>query len=75
MCNFKNGRVFLQLPDGANVLAVGSTMKGDPRLVYVGGNCSVQGFDSEGNDRFWTVSEPKHACFSPVVSGLEQVKP
>ena len=38
------------------MLAVGSAMKGDPTLVYVGGNCSIQGFDSEGNDRFWTVS-------------------
>ena len=38
------------------MLAVGSVKKGEPRLVYVGGNCSVQGFDSEGKDRFWTVS-------------------
>ena len=27
-----------------------------PRLAYVGGNCSIQGFDGDGNDQFWTVS-------------------
>jgi len=25
-------------------------------LAIVGGNCSIQGFDFEGNDEFWTVS-------------------
>ena len=24
-------------------------------LAIVGGNCSIQGFDCEGNDEFWTV--------------------
>ena len=24
-------------------------------LAVVGGNCSLQGFDHEGNDPFWTV--------------------
>ena len=25
-------------------------------LAIVGGNCSIQGFDYEGNDPFWTVT-------------------
>jgi len=25
-------------------------------LAIVGGNCSLQGFNYEGNDSFWTVS-------------------
>ena len=25
-------------------------------LAYVGGNCSIMGFDHEGQDKFWTVS-------------------
>ena len=24
-------------------------------LVIVGGNCSIQGFDEEGDEKFWTV--------------------
>ena len=27
-------------------------------LAFVGGNCSIQGFDHTGEDRFWTVSRP-----------------
>jgi len=25
-------------------------------LAIVGGNCSIQGFDYEGNEQFWTVT-------------------
>ena len=27
-----------------------------PPLVVVGGHCSVQGFDAEGNELYWTVT-------------------
>lgn len=25
-------------------------------MALIGGNCSIHGFDSEGNDPFWTVT-------------------
>lgn len=28
----------------------------DDPVVITGGNCSLQGFDAEGNDCFWTVT-------------------
>ena len=42
-----------------NVLTVGQIGSKDIEsnpLAIVGGNCSIQGFDSEGNDPFWTVT-------------------
>jgi hypothetical protein len=48
--------------DGVNCIVTGSMgvesengAGGDP-LAIVGGNCSIQGFDAEGNDAFWTVT-------------------
>ena len=43
------------MPDGANVIVFGNSSKDLPKLVYTGGNCTIQAFDSEGNDHFWTV--------------------
>ena len=28
---------------------------GEP-LLFVGGNCAIQGFNYQGEDKFWTVS-------------------
>ncbi len=40
-----------------NAIALG-TLGDDEQipLAIVGGNCSLQGFDHEGNDPFWTVT-------------------
>lgn len=38
-----------------NSLLVGNIGTNPTPLVLAGGNCSIQGFDSEGNDEFWTV--------------------
>ena len=50
---------YKEVPDGVNVLTVGligtKDIEASP-LAIVGGNCSIQGFDSEGNDPFWTVT-------------------
>ena len=56
----KNADLFYkEVPDGVNVVTVGtigaSSLDSNP-LAIVGGNCSIQGFDSDGNDPFWTVT-------------------
>ncbi|ESO97302.1 hypothetical protein LOTGIDRAFT_214128 [Lottia gigantea] len=43
-------------PDGSNAIVLGKLGSLDPLLAVVGGNCSIQGFDSAGNDAFWTVT-------------------
>ena len=35
---------------------MGITSNSTVPLVYVGGNCSIQGFNREGEDVFWTVT-------------------
>lgn len=45
-----------KVSDGANVITIGNLGDIDKPLALVGGNCSLQGFDFEGNDPFWTVS-------------------
>lgn len=54
----KNADLFYKdVPDGVNVIAVGNIGDEDAKpLAIVGGNCSLQGFDHEGNDPFWTVT-------------------
>ena len=47
--------VALQLPDGANAILVGKLSNGAEPLAFVGGNCSIQGIDSKGQDQLWTV--------------------
>ena len=47
------------VPDGVNALVIGHLGIADEEkrpLAIVGGNCSIQGFDLEGNDPFWTVT-------------------
>ena len=39
-----------------NVLTIGQLGSNSSPLAIGGGNCSLQGFDFEGNDQFWTVS-------------------
>ena len=57
-CNFINSLLMMfQVSDGANTLLVGCHLHNNEPLVYVGGNCSITGFDKDGCDRFWTVSQ------------------
>ena len=46
----------MQLPDGANAIVIGRLGDSDRPLAFVGGNCSIQGFDHTGEEHFWTVS-------------------
>ncbi|XP_076343635.1 BBSome complex member BBS2-like isoform X1 [Tachypleus tridentatus] len=47
---------YREVADGANCIVVGRICGVNKPLAIVGGNCSIQGFDSEGNDSFWTVT-------------------
>ncbi|XP_062616260.1 Bardet-Biedl syndrome 2 protein homolog [Saccostrea cucullata] len=43
-------------PDGANSLIIGELGEIQGPMVILGGNCSLQGYDLEGNENFWTVT-------------------
>ena len=47
---------FKDAPDGVNAIVIGAFAGLESPLALVGGNCSIQGFDSTGNEAFWTVT-------------------
>lgn len=47
---------FKDVPDGVSTLLYGKVQSIEAPLVVVGGNCSIQGFDAEGLELFWTVT-------------------
>ncbi|RMX50842.1 hypothetical protein pdam_00003138 [Pocillopora damicornis] len=47
---------YKDIADGANAIVTGRLGSFENPLAIVGGNCSIQGFDFEGNDEFWTVT-------------------
>eukprot|EP00742_Colponemidia_sp_Colp-10_P006121 GILJ01006549.1.p1 GENE.GILJ01006549.1~~GILJ01006549.1.p1 ORF type:complete len:712 (+),score=127.24 GILJ01006549.1:705-2840(+) len=47
---------YKDVPDGVNAMIFGYVASYDSPLAIVGGNCSIQGFDGDGNDAFWTVT-------------------
>tara|TARA_B100000795_G_C22628593_1_gene371715 strand:+ start:95 stop:634 length:540 start_codon:yes stop_codon:yes gene_type:complete len=49
---------FKDAPDGANAILVGKLGDLEAPLALVGGNCSIQGYDAEGSEEFWTVTRP-----------------
>ncbi|XP_076033729.1 BBSome complex member BBS2-like [Oratosquilla oratoria] len=52
-----NADVFYRdVPDGGNSIVIGRLGRNPHPLALVGGNCSIHGFDGEGNDPFWTVT-------------------
>ncbi|KAA0199277.1 hypothetical protein HAZT_HAZT008930 [Hyalella azteca] len=52
-----NADVFYkEVSDGSNAVTIGRLWRHPTPLALVGGNCSVQGFDSTGTDMFWTVA-------------------
>jgi len=46
---------FKDVPDGVNSIVCGKVGSVEVPLAVVGGNCSIQGFDAEGSELFWTV--------------------
>uniref|UniRef100_UPI00398EC15B BBSome complex member BBS2 isoform X2 n=1 Tax=Pristiophorus japonicus TaxID=55135 RepID=UPI00398EC15B len=52
-----NSDVFYkEVTDGANAIVLGQLGEIPSPLAIIGGNCTLQGFDLEGNDLFWTVT-------------------
>mmetsp|Transcript_67003 Transcript_67003/g.160556 ORF Transcript_67003/g.160556 Transcript_67003/m.160556 type:complete len:716 (+) Transcript_67003:81-2228(+) len=47
---------FKEVHDGVNVIAFGNIATIEAPLCIIGGNCSIQAFDHEGNEAFWTVT-------------------
>lgn len=53
---------YKDVPDGVNAMKVGTVNAYEHPLAVVGGNCSIQGFDHEGSEQFWTVTGDNVAC-------------
>merc|ERR1719162_2870532 len=47
---------FKEVHDGVNVIAFGNIHAVEAPVCLVGGNCSIQAFDHEGTELFWTVT-------------------
>jgi len=47
---------FKEVHDGVNVIAFGHLPGIEQPVCVVGGNCSVQAFDAEGSELYWTVT-------------------
>ncbi|CAM9776168.1 unnamed protein product [Discosporangium mesarthrocarpum] len=54
------------IPDGVGALVLGLLPKSQEPLVLVGGNCSIQGFNATGVERFWTVTGDRVSSMSFV---------
>eukprot|EP00736_Rhodelphis_marinus_P008019 Rmarinus@m.8619 len=53
----KNADIFFKdVPDGVNSMKIGKFAQMTHPHAIIGGNCSVQAFDHEGNEQFWTVT-------------------
>ncbi|CAM9311746.1 unnamed protein product [Scytosiphon promiscuus] len=50
---------FKDVADGVSALLLGCLPSFKQPFVLVGGNCSIQGFDATGTERFWTVTGDK----------------
>ena len=58
--------IHMQVADGVNAIELGPRHGGVEQLAYVGGNCSITGFDCNGQDQFWTV---RTLCVCVCVGG------
>jgi len=47
---------FKDVGDGVNAMAYGTVGTLDTPTIIVGGNCSVVGFDGEGEEKYWSVT-------------------
>lgn len=47
---------YKDVPDGVNSIVFGRLPSIEVPVVIVGGHCSVQGFDGDGSEVFWTVT-------------------
>ncbi|KAL3244995.1 hypothetical protein MRX96_018391 [Rhipicephalus microplus] len=69
---------FREVADGANSMTTGYLGTLRNPVALVGGNCSIQGFDHEGEDVFWTVTGDNVralALYDFNKDGLNEVSP
>ncbi|XP_059489221.1 Bardet-Biedl syndrome 2 protein homolog [Neocloeon triangulifer] len=53
----KNMDVFYkEVPEGVKVISIGRLGKMEKPVILAGGNCTIVGFDFEGNEVFWTIT-------------------
>jgi Bardet-Biedl syndrome 2 protein len=53
----KNSDIFYkEITDGVNMVTFGILNNTNKSLLFVGGNCSIQGFDRAAEEQFWTVT-------------------
>lgn len=45
-----------EVSDGVNFIHFGKVRGIEEPLVIVGGDCSITGFDIQGDEKFWTVT-------------------
>jgi Bardet-Biedl syndrome 2 protein len=56
-CTSSNLTALQDVSEGVTCITVGEVGgSGGEALAFVGGNCSVQGFDARGEERLWTVT-------------------
>ena len=55
---FRNAdQFFSETPDGCNTIMLTQTSPNAAPMVLAGGNCSILGFDADGEEVLWTVTE------------------
>jgi Bardet-Biedl syndrome 2 protein len=47
---------YKDVPDGVHVMAFGKVPGVSGSVCLAGGNCSIQGYDAQGQEVFWTVT-------------------
>ena len=53
----KNKDIFyLEISDGASVMVYGILPPNLERLLFVGGNCSIRGFNIKGEEKYWNIT-------------------
>ncbi len=61
----KNSDLFYKdIPEGVHSLIYGKFSGVPDPLVIVGGNCSIQGFNQDGDEKYWTVAGDAVSAFA-----------
>lgn len=64
--NNNTDQFYKEVADGVNAITVTQLAGSDQKIAVVGGNCSLLGFDAEGQERFWTVASDNVTALTPI---------
>lgn len=53
---------FKEVPDGLYSMCFGKLGTQQQPMCVIGGNCAIQGFDHEGNEKYWTTTGGNVTC-------------